>query len=234
MLYVIIKRYLFYKTAGFISYDKVLKYGGVIMLPIIHAYPVYKFMFWAEQNILEKNVLDCGAGGNKPPLILFKKSGYQTTGIDISSKAIKKANDYSREHNIELNIGWGDMRELEFEDSSFSLVYSYNSIFHMEKEEIKKSIDEMLRVLKKKGMLFVNLLSVEDQLFGQGEKIGVGEFLQEEGDAHVVHSFFEEEEADKLFKKYKLIHREKRNIDLSYKGKQIHQVYLDYIIKKST
>ena len=43
------------------------------------------------------------------------------------------------------------MRQLKFENESLSFVYSYNSVFHMTKADISKSISEMKRVLKPNG-----------------------------------------------------------------------------------
>ena len=207
------------------------------MIPVVYAYPVYKFLFWvemfrSENDNLEKSVLDCGAGGNRPPLALFYQAGYKTTGIDISKDSIRNASIYSKNHNMNLNINTGDMRELKFEDACFSFVYSYNSIFHLFKRDIIKSIKEMKRVLKPNGLIFINLLSVEDQLCGKGKEVGVNEFLQQEGEDLVIHSFFEDDEADSLFEKNEIIHKEKRFIDFSYEGKPLHQVYIDFIVKK--
>lgn len=71
-----------------------------------------------------------------------------------------------------LNIENGDMRNLRFDDSTFSFVYSYNSIFHMSKEDIQKSINEFYRVLKPKGLMFVNFLTTSDFRCGHGENLG--------------------------------------------------------------
>jgi len=81
-------------------------------------------------------------------------------------------------------------------------------------------------------ILYINFLSVEDQLCGKGKEVGVNEFLQQEGEDLVIHSFFEDDEADSLFEKNEIIHKEKRFIDFSYEGKPLHQVYIDFIVKK--
>ena len=40
------------------------------------------------QSLEEKTVLDCGAGGQNPPLGLFHEYGFKTIGIDISLSQI--------------------------------------------------------------------------------------------------------------------------------------------------
>lgn len=201
------------------------------MLPVTRAYPLYKFLQFTEESGLKKTILDCGAGGTIPPLSLFYQFGYQTTGIDISEQSLERAKKFVTKHGINLNINSGDMRDLQFADESFCFAYSYNSIFHMKKEEIKHSIQEMLRVLKVDGLIFVNLLSIDDQMCGQGEKVGENEFLQMEEEP-TIHSFHSDDEANSLFVGQKILHQEKRYIERIYAGRKILQVYLDYIVKK--
>lgn len=78
-----------------------------------------------------KNILDCGAGGDYPPLAIFSEFGYKTYGIEISDSQIEKAKVFEEQVGLELNISKGDIRELPFEDESISYIYSYNSIFYM-------------------------------------------------------------------------------------------------------
>ncbi|WP_347460391.1 class I SAM-dependent methyltransferase [Clostridium sp. DMHC 10] len=90
---------------------------------------LYRFLNFCNEEELEKTVLDCGAGGKMPPLSLFLQNGYKTYGIEISDKQIERAEAFSKEHKVNLNIDKGDMRKLPFENESFNYVYSYNSIF---------------------------------------------------------------------------------------------------------
>jgi ubiquinone/menaquinone biosynthesis C-methylase UbiE len=85
---------------------------------------LYKFLSYCNQSDLEKIVLDCGAGGNCPPLALFSEFGYKTYGIEVSDSQIEKARTFSKEHNVELNISKGDITSLTFEDESISFIYS--------------------------------------------------------------------------------------------------------------
>ncbi|MFX1499610.1 MAG: class I SAM-dependent methyltransferase [Promethearchaeota archaeon] len=57
----------------------------------------------------------------------------------------------------------GDIRNIPFDSNYFGYVYSWNTIFHMSKKDIKKSIGEMILVLKPGGFCFVNFLSVDSE-----------------------------------------------------------------------
>jgi len=193
---------------------------------------LYKFLNYCNEIDLEKNVLDCGAGGSCPPLALFLELGYKTYGIEISNSKIEMAKAFSKEHNVELNISKGDIRELPFEDESISYIYSYNTIFHMKKDDITKGVEEIKRVLKPGGICFINFLSINDDDYGQGEKVGEGEFLQIEGEEKVIHTYYDIEEAETHFKDMKILFKENRILERIYEGEKIRQGYIDYIVQK--
>lgn len=194
--------------------------------------PLYNFLKYCNHSGLDKKVLDCGAGGGNPPLTLFHQYGYVTYGIDISDKQIKKSKKFCIENDLELNIIRGNLLDIPFEDGSFSYVFSYNAIFHMIKKEIEAGIKEIKRVLKKDGLCFVNLLSVEDFGYGQGKELEKGEFYQDEGDHKTVHSYYDDTEGDKYFDDFDIIHKEKRIVERYFEGKKYKQVFIDYIAKK--
>lgn len=193
---------------------------------------MYRFLKLCNETKLDKKVLDCGAGRGCPPLSLFYDYGYETKGIDIDIKNIKEAEKFEEKNNMKLNIEEGDMRKLKFQNESFSFVYSYNSVFHMSKEDVLKSINEMKRVLKRGGLLFVNFLTTNDFRCGTGCDKGLNQYLQIEDDMEIMHSYFEENEADKYFKDMKVIYKEDRTLERIYEGKVIRQGFVDYIVQK--
>ena len=193
---------------------------------------LYKFLNYCNEIDLDRSVLDCGAGGNCPPLALFSEFGYKTYGIELSDPQIEAANIFSKEHNLELNISKGDIRKLPFEDESISFIYSYNTIFHMKKEDITKAVNEIKRVLKPGGICLINFLSINDFDYGQGEKIGEGEFVQTERGEKVIHTYYDIEEGEKHFKDMNILFKENRILERLQDGKKIKQGYIDYIAQK--
>ncbi|WP_273320637.1 class I SAM-dependent methyltransferase [Vallitalea guaymasensis] len=193
---------------------------------------LYRFLNYCNDLNLDKSVLDCGAGGNYPPLTLFWECGYKTYGIEYSDAQIKKAENFSKDHNIDLNITKGDIREIPFDDNSISYIYSYNTIFHLNKKDIAKGIREIKRVLKPGGICFVNFLSINDCDYGKGTKIGEGVFLQGEGDGEVIHTYYEIDEGDMHFQDMKILVKENRILERIYQGEKIKQGFIDYIVQK--
>lgn len=193
---------------------------------------LYRFLNYCNNVELEGTVLDCGAGGNCPPLALFSYHGYKTYGIEINKTKIEMADDFSKKYGMSLNIMEGDIRTLPFEDESISFIYSYNTIFHMTKEEVKKTMDEIKRVLKPGGLCFVNFPSKHDSAYGDGEKVGEGEFLQDEGDEKIIHSYYGDDEAEAYFEDMDIVFKENRILQRIYEGEKITQGYIDYIAEK--
>lgn len=202
------------------------------MTEIFKQIPLYRFLMYCNEMNLEKKVLDCGAGGECPPLSLFFEYGYFTNGIDADNVQVKKANDFAQKRGQNLRIEQGDMRQLQFDNESFSFVYSYNSIFHMKKTDVLKSINEMKRVLKPNGLFFVNFLTTKDFRCGEGGDLGDNQYEQMDDDVAVIHSYFEETEADIYFEDMKIIYKENRVLERIFEGEKIRQGFVDYIVKK--
>ncbi|MFX1283917.1 MAG: class I SAM-dependent methyltransferase [Promethearchaeota archaeon] len=180
---------------------------------ISRATPLYEFLRLCNKTNLEKKVLDCGAGGRESPLYLFYRNGYKTFGIDVSEQAIKNTKDFCDKYNLDLNIKIGDMRDLNFDDESFSFVYSYNTIMHLSKKDISIAMKEIERVLVINGLCYVNFMSEDSEIGERGEKIGEGEYLLPIGENETaLHSFHTINEADAYFKNFELLHKENRVI----------------------
>lgn len=203
------------------------------MKPIFRQNQLFTFLLYCNDVQLEKKVLDCGAGGNLPPLAIFSEFGYQTQGIDISKEQIERAKLFEKEHKLDLGIMEGDMKSIPFKDRSISFVYSYNSIFHMSKEEIGVAIKEIYRVLPIGGLAFINFASTRDFRATMGEKVRDGEYLQEEHGEKILHSYFEENEAENYFDGFKVIYKENRIREgYAREDMKITLGFIDYIIQK--
>jgi len=197
-------------------------------MEVIWATPLYEFLRQCNASPLEKWVLDCGAGGARPPLALFYQCGYTTCGIEIAQEALANAQRFCRKQTMSLNILRGDMRQIPFADESFSFVYSFNAIFFMTKPDIALTMDEIERVLKPGGLCYVNFMSVEDpdeRPFYENA-LATYQLYSKRFAKH------EDEEADGYFEHFVLLRKEKRLISLPHEGKMLRQAYIDYIAQK--
>jgi ubiquinone/menaquinone biosynthesis C-methylase UbiE len=203
---------------------------------MIRAVQLFTFLSYCEDSPLEKVVLDCGAGFPahlEPLLQRFVERGYQSHGIEIQPGRVEVAEQYEREHGIRLNIRQGDMRALPYPNDSMSFVFSYNTIFHMTKADMRTAVHEIERVMRPEGLCFVNFLSVDDSNCGQGEAVGPGEFrqLEDVGDT-VIHTFLSDDEANAFFAQSQIIYKEKRIREWLQDGQVRRSGMIDYIVQK--
>jgi ubiquinone/menaquinone biosynthesis C-methylase UbiE len=102
----------------------------------------------------------------------------------------------------------------------------------MTKEDMNKSINEIKRILKPGGLCCINFLSLYDQDYGQGKRLGENEFLQIERGEEVIHTYYDMNEAEDHFIDMKIIFKENRILERIYENKKIKQGYIDYIVQK--
>lgn len=98
-------------------------------------------------------ILDIGCGDGYGSFKLHQ-SGYDVTGMDISSEMINLAKE--RLHSNQISFLQGDVNHLPFESNSFDGIMSINVL---EWTEIpSKAVKELLRVVKNDGLICIGLL----------------------------------------------------------------------------
>ena len=91
----------------------------------------------------------CGIGQN---VYLLNKHGYDVVGIDYAQKTVDKINTCAPE----LDVRFGDVRSLVFEDDFFDGYWSFGVIEHFY-NGYNEIMLEMHRVLKQKGVLLMTV-----------------------------------------------------------------------------
>jgi ubiquinone/menaquinone biosynthesis C-methylase UbiE len=203
---------------------------------MIRAVQLFAFLGYCNDSVLEKKILECGAGvwdsSVEPLLVRFYKHGYVIHGIEISKERAAASRDYCEANDVKVDICQGDMRQLPFENKEMSFAFSYNTIFHMTKADVAIAMGEIERVLKPGGLCFVNFLSVESDSFGRGEEIGEGEFLEQEGGGKALHAYYKINEADRYFDRFDVVHKENRVTEWLIGKDKVVRGYIDYIARK--
>ena len=106
--------------------------------------------WWASHQILNKSVLDTGCGMGSATYY-FSKFTARITGIDVSKISIEFAS--MRYHSGNLNFRAMDVLHLDYPDSSFDVVTSFELIEHLNAENQIRYLLEVRRVLKEGGVL---------------------------------------------------------------------------------
>src|SRR5829696_7849474 len=88
---------------------------------------------WAAKYCRDRRVLDVACGIGYGSAILAQRGAKQVTGIDISTEAIAFGTKEYQASNLLLTTG--DACNLAFEDSSFDVVVSFETIEHLREPE---------------------------------------------------------------------------------------------------
>lgn len=108
-----------------------------------------------DQKILD---LACGYGRLTIPLA---KAGYNISGIDLAPNFIKDAKTQAKQKKLQIDFKVGNMLKLPYEKESFdAIICMWSSFNHLltQKDQIK-SLNEMLRILKKDGLAIIDMPS---------------------------------------------------------------------------
>ena len=142
----------------FFDGDRLYGYGGYGYHPRFWTETVKRFR--DHYGLAEDaSILDVGCAKG-PMLYDFKRimPGVTVAGIDISEYAIENALE-----EVKPFLQVANARELPFEDSSFDLVVSINSVHNLPLDECKKAIREIERVSRKHSFLTVDAYRTEGE-----------------------------------------------------------------------
>lgn len=116
----------------------------------IEHYQRYRF---AAAFVKGKKVLDAACGEGYGSHILSEKAK-EVTGLDISAETVENANKKYGKDNLSFRAG--SVESLPFEDDSFDVVISYETIEHVTGEIQESFLKEIRRVLKPDGFLIMS------------------------------------------------------------------------------
>ena len=104
-----------------------------------------------------EKVLEVGCGTGALSIlskIAVGESG-EMEGIDIAPKMISNAQQKARKANLKINFKTASVNELPYPDNYFDLVISSLMFHHLPVEVKKEGLEEIYRVLKEEGRLFL-------------------------------------------------------------------------------
>ena len=108
-----------------------------------------KFNF---SNLSDKKILDigCGSGGGLRDFVKYGAKPNHLYGVELLEDKIEIAKDISPN----INFKYGDASNLPYENEYFDIVMQFTVFTSVLKKEMKRDIaKEMLRVLKKEGII---------------------------------------------------------------------------------
>lgn len=150
-------------------------------------------------------ILDLGCGSGRHAVHLAK-AGFSALGADISLTGLKLAYDWAQEEASNLPLVIIDMRvRLPFATSKFDGVFSTQVIHHAKLEEIRRTIEEIQRILQPGGLAFITVAARKDE-GGPFEEIEPATYVPQTGsEAGLPHHIFTEENLRYEFRNFEVL-----------------------------
>lgn len=174
-----------YKNQGEVQFD---------VLPPVKTYIDYL----KDRNLLKILDLGCGTGRNTMYLL---ENGFQVTATDISEQGLKLTQKKAKSRSFELETACHDMRQIPFKDNTFDALLCSWVCGHGNHQDMIEHANEMLRVVKPGGSLFVDYPSTADARFGIGIEIEDNTFLENmPGEEKIPHHYSDLKEIETVYK----------------------------------
>lgn len=170
-----------------------------------------------------RTVLDLGCGAGRHAILLAKE-GFQVAALDVSETALRTLVSRLKDGspgNVLLVLH--EMGQLPFIDDYFDGVVSTNVLHHGKSVEIKKTIDELHRVMKPGAFAFVIVLSSSDFRKGTGAKLERNTYVFTKGEEKgIIHHFFTRQELQSFLRKFETASFNERLIPVEHGGNRAH------------
>jgi SAM-dependent methyltransferase len=153
------------------------------------------------QEILQANdvhsILDLGCGDGRH-LVHLAGKGFRVFGLDLSFQGLLRSRQWLAEEGHPARLVQADAVALPWTDGSFDALISIQVLNHNLFEDIRRTANEIRRVLRPGGLLFITVAKAppHDRWYsGKYEQVEPGTFVPQVGfESGVAHHFFTEGE----------------------------------------
>lgn len=105
-------------------------------------------------NINKEQALDLGSGNGRNSIYLVKQGFKKVLGIELSSEAVKQADNKAQEENLKNKVSFINQSlslQIPLEDNSCDLIIDMMTMHSLTKEARENMVREVKRVLKPSG-----------------------------------------------------------------------------------
>lgn len=117
------------------------------------------------------SILDLGCGHGRD-CKYFEEQGFSVTGIDLSRKMLKVAKHICEDTKF-IHM---DIRETPYKKWKFDGIWACASLYHLEKQDFIKLINDLPNILNENGILFIAIKEGEGTKIQYKEELGVSKF----------------------------------------------------------
>jgi 2-polyprenyl-3-methyl-5-hydroxy-6-metoxy-1,4-benzoquinol methylase len=179
-----------------------------------------------DPSLKKGRLLDAGCGSGKYSLPL-RMRGFDVLGMDVSFKALQMVRERSQARELDIDILAANVFQMPFKEDSFDIIWCYGVLQHLLLKERESAIKEFRRILRKEGILFLEVFGKDDMRYG-GFEVEPDTFSRKNG---IVYHYFDNHEIEELLRDflYKIIESRKEK---RFKGKLYTRHIISVVAKK--
>lgn len=171
-------------------------------------------------------LLDAGCGSGKYALPL-RMRGFDVVATDVSLNALKMAGERSAGRKLDIGLLAANVYQMPFSDGSFDIIWCYGVLQHLLLEERESAVREFRRLLRKEGLLFIEVFGEDDMRYG-GSEVEQNTFSRKNG---VIYHYFSKNELSELLKSFSCHIVESRK-EKRFEGKLYMRHMISAVAKK--
>ncbi len=138
-------------------------------------------------------LLDAGCGSGKYAVPL-RMRGFDVVALDVSQRALRIVRERCDSRKINLDLLAANVYQIPFKEDSFDVIWCYGVLQHLLLKEREYAIAEFSRLLRKGGMMFIEVLGEEDMRYG-GREVELNTFSRKNG---IIYHYFNKNELERM------------------------------------
>ena len=152
-----------------------------------------------------KKVLDLGCGVGRHS-ILLAENGFDVYACDLSQQGIDRLNKIIDKSKLKIKTEVSDMLDIPYDLEYFDAVIAFRSIYHTDDEGIKRTINNINRVLKIGGEALVTFNSKNSWSFKNSDNfISANSIMKTSGhESGIPHFYADKKDIEGLLKNFEI------------------------------
>ncbi len=117
---------------------------------------------WKAKGFIDLLDFGCGLGRHS---VFFSQQGFRVSAFDLSSNGIEYLRAWAQREELKINMQIADMVSLPYQNNSFDCLFAYHVISHTNTAGMGKIMNEIKRIVKPGGEIYMTLCSKETWSF---------------------------------------------------------------------
>jgi len=188
---------------------------------------------WSTDGFMNCLDLGCGLGRHA---VYMATHGFNVTAVDISEEAVNRTKEWAVKEKQDIKTSVSNMLNLPFEDNSFDCIIAYNVIYHTDTIGFQSTIEEIQRILRPEGELFLTLISKKTWSYNQADitkRIDDNTILCDENETgeNIPHFFVDINDIERFFTNFKLLRLPVEECEYQIKNPNYYSTHWKIIVK---